>query len=111
MLLAKKIDVMPRSKKRCVKPREPDVFDGTDSNKLDNYIFQLTLYLATISNNFLDNNTWITFTLSYLKGTLLDWFQSEMTYALVTGHTFPVWSTSIATFLTELQHLFGPRCC
>ena len=89
MLLAKKIDAMPHSKKRSIKPREPDVFDGTDSNKLDNYIFQLMLYLATISDNFLDNNTQITFTLSYLKGTPLDWFQSEMTHALATGH--PSW--------------------
>ena len=108
-LLAKKIDAMPRSKKRSVKPREPDVFDGTDPNKLDNYIFQLTLYLATVSDDFPDDNTRITFALSYLKGTPLDWFQSEMTHALATGHTFPVWSTSIAAFLAELRRLFGPR--
>ena len=109
MLLVKKIDVMPHSKKRSVKPREPDLFDGTDPNKSDNYIFQLTLYLAAISNDFLDNNMQITFALSYLKGTLLDWFQSEIIHVLATGNTFPVWSTSIATFLTKLWCLFGPK--
>ena len=74
MLLAKKIDVMPHSKKHSIKPREPDVFNGTDPNKLDNYIFQLMLYLAAIFDNFPDNNMQITFALSYLKETLLDWF-------------------------------------
>ena len=102
MLLAKKIDAMPHSKKHSVKPREPDMFDGTNPNKLDNYIFQLTLYLAAISDNFLDDNTRITFVLSYLKGTSLDWFQLEITHALATSHTFLVWSTSITTFLTKL---------
>ena len=29
--------------------------------------------------------------------------------ALATGHTFPVWSTSIAAFLAELRRLFGPQ--
>ena len=113
MLLVKKIDAMPCSKKRSIKSREPDVFNGTNPNKLDNYIFQLTLYLAAISDDFPDNNMQITFTLSYLKGTPLDWFQLEMTHVLATSHTFLVWSTSITTFLTKLWHLFGPwdsRC-
>jgi hypothetical protein len=109
-LLAKKISKLPQSKSSStIKPRTPDTFDGTDPNKLETFIFQVSMYIAARGNDFRDDESRVTFALSYLKSTPLDWFQTELSHGLTLGGKFPPWFTSYPKFTVELQRLFGPR--
>ena len=110
-MLAKNISKMSSAPKPTngVKPRAPDTFDGTDPLKVDNFTFQCSMYIAACSRDFLDDESRVTFALSYLKGTPLDWFQTELTHAMAQGGQFPPWFASYPAFLEELRRLFGPR--
>jgi len=108
-LLAKKIGRMPSQKpKTLIKPRVPDTFDGSDPNKLEVFLFQCQMYLAVRSDDFPDDESKVTFVLSYLKGSPQDWFQLELNHAM-TSWQLPDWFTTYWTFIDELQRLFGPR--
>jgi len=67
------------------------------------------MYIATCSSDFADDESKVTFVLSYLKGTPLDWFQTELSFAINHGRPTPGWFKSYPEFLSELQRLFGPR--
>jgi len=110
-LLAKRIGNMPASGKTStsVKPRTPDTFDGSDPNKLETFVFQCSMYIAALSKNFPDDESRVTFTISYLKGTLLEWFQAELSHAMTSQGKCPGWFSSYPGFLAELQRHFGPR--
>ncbi len=110
-MLAQNISKMSSAPKssNAVKPRAPDTFDGTDPVKVDNYTFQCSMYIAARSKDFPDDESRVTFALSYLTGTPLDWFQTELTHAMTQGGQFPAWFASYPAFLTELRRLFGPR--
>jgi hypothetical protein len=108
-LLANKIGGMPSQKsKSSIKPRVPDTFDGSDPNKLEAFLFQCQMYLAVRSGDFPDDESKVTFILSYLKGSPQDWFQSELNHAMI-SRQLPDWFASYRTFIEELQRLFGPR--
>lgn len=79
-LLATKISALPgpQAPKSTIKPRVPDVFDGSDSSKLDTFIFQCTMYISARSADFPDVESQVLFAVSYLKGNALDWFQMEL---------------------------------
>jgi hypothetical protein len=96
----------PKSK---VKPRVPDTFDGADPSKLESFIFQCNMYLATRSADFPDDEARVTFAMSYLKGSPQDWFQSEISHVASEGGILPEWFSSYSHFLAELKRLFGPR--
>jgi len=82
-LLANKIGGMPSQKsKTSIKPRVPDTFDGSDPNKLEVFLFQCQMYLAVCSRDFPDDESKVTFVLSYLKESLQDWFQSELNHVM-----------------------------
>src|SRR5580765_7679964 len=49
----------------AIKSRVPDPFDGSDPAKLDNFLFQSTMYIAAHSANFTNNESCVTFMLSY----------------------------------------------
>lgn len=109
-LLAKNIAGMSKADKpTSIKPRAPDTFDGSDPSKLDTFVFQITMYIAARSKDFPDDDSRVTFALSYLKSTPLDWFQTEINHSMTTGGKFPNWFTSFPEFLEELRRLFGPR--
>ena len=61
-------------KKKLSKAKEPDTFDGSDPCKLNSFILQCKLFFAD-NDNYSDNHTKVTFTLSYLQGTALDFFE------------------------------------
>jgi len=83
-LLANKISGMPSQKsKTLIKPCIPDTFDDSNPNKLEVFLFQCQMYLAVHSGDFLDDESQVTFILSYLKESLQDWFQSELNYTMV----------------------------
>jgi len=52
-LLANKIASIPEAlkPKSTIKPRSPDVFDGSDPTKLDVFTFQCSMYMAAHSTN------------------------------------------------------------
>ena len=109
-LLAKKISRLPKPEKpkNSVKPRVPDTFDGTDPHKLETFTFQCSMYLAARSGDFPDEESRVTFVLSYLKGTPLDWFQTEVGQGITDGG-LPDWFSNYPAFIKELQRHFGPR--
>jgi hypothetical protein len=110
-LLANKIAGMPSASKpkSQVKPRVPDTFDGSDPSKLETFIFQCNMYLATRSSDFSDDESRVSFALSYLKGSPQDWFQSEISHVASEGGRLPEWFIRYPSFLSELKRLFGPR--
>src|SRR5580765_4518056 len=78
-LLTNKIGSISGSKsKNAIKPRVPDTFDGTDPQKLQTFTFQCSMYLSARASDFPDKESKVTFALSYLKGTPLDWFYAEI---------------------------------
>jgi hypothetical protein len=91
------------------KPQAPDVFDGSDPNRIDTFILQCSMYCALRSSDFPDETAKVSFMLSYLKGSPLDWFQTELSQAMTGYGPPPPWFSSVATFTEELYRLFGPR--
>ncbi len=100
--------IAPKSKS-TIKPRVPDVFDGSDPGKLEMFTFQCSMYITACAKNFPDDNTRVTFALSYLKGPPLDWFQTELSHAINEGGKFPKWFDSYPEFVADIRKLFGPR--
>jgi hypothetical protein len=109
-LLAQKLGSISDPKpKNAAKLRNPDVFDGTDPTKIEAFVFQCLMYFSTRRNDFPDDQSRVTFALSYLKGNPLDWFQSDMTRSLEESNDMPDWMDDYPTFIAELRRLFGPR--
>ena len=108
-LLTQKIGGMPTLKnKSLIKPCVPDTFNGSYLHKLEAFLFQCQVYLAVHSGDFLDNESCVTFILSYLKESPQDWFQSELSHSVTSGQ-LPKWFSSYQDFTSELQHIFGPH--
>ena len=57
-----------------VKTKEPDVFDGSDPRKLNNFILLCNLYFKN-NTNYSDDEPKVTFALSHLRGTALEYFE------------------------------------
>jgi len=93
----------------AIKFRIPDIFDGSDPSALDAFTFQCSMYIAARSADFPDDESRVTFVLSYLGGTALDWFQSELNCAICDGDNFPIWFQSYSAFISELRLRFGPQ--
>jgi hypothetical protein len=67
-------DELCRKKTSKSKVKEPDMFDGSDPKKLNNFILLCNVYFC---NNFYysDDNTKVSFSLTHLRGTALDFFE------------------------------------
>ena len=76
-LLANKIASIPEAlkPKSTIKPRSPDVFDGSDPTKLDVFTFQCSMYIAAHPTDFPDQQSRVAFSLSFLN-TYLSWIKS-----------------------------------
>lgn len=110
-LLASKIGAIadtPKSRS-SVKPRTPDSFDGSDPYKLEAFTFQCSMYISARSSDFPDDESRVTFALSYLKGSALEWFSTELNHAMSNKGKFPDWFLSYTKFISELNRTFGPR--
>ena len=110
-LLANRIAAFPAAPKpkSKIQTRVPDIFDGTDPTKIDNFIFQCSMYITARSADFPDDESCVAFVLSYLKGVPLNWFQGEMTNSISDNGNLPAWFLTFPMFLKELWRLFGPR--
>src|SRR6266481_9268034 len=102
-VLASAIDRVVKSNlPNKVKLRDPDLFDGSDTQKLRTFILQSKLNFRNCSDLFQDDTTKVNYMLSYLKGTALDCFKPAL---LETPE--PTWLSDFALFLEELEASFG----
>ena len=81
-----------------------DVFNGSNTCKLQPFLVQCTLNFHNHPDAFTSNNDKVTFVLSYLKGTMLDWFKPSLT----SGKS-PPWLDDYSNFIGELKNNFGPH--
>jgi Domain of unknown function (DUF4939)/Zinc knuckle len=95
--------------RNSVKPRHPDTFDGSNPNKLETFIFQCSLYISARASDFPDEESRVNFAMSFLTGSALDWFSSELSQAIDENLEYPAWYTSYPRFVAELKSTFGPR--
>ena len=58
--------------------REPKPFNGSDTPKLQPFLTQCFLNFWDQPDAFADDSAKVTYTLSYLKGTVLDWFEPSL---------------------------------
>ena len=84
--------------------REPDQFDGSDTRKLQPFLTQCLLNFRDRPDAFSDNGAKVTYVLSFLHGTALDWFEPTLT----SGRYAP-WLTDYSAFVSELRNNFGPH--
>ena len=82
---------------------EPDPFNGSDTQKLQPFLTQCFLNFQDCPNVFTDDSAKVTYTLSYLKGTALDWFEPSLT----SGNNLS-WLSNYSKFVSELRSHFGP---
>ena len=92
-LLANKIASIPEAPKpkSTIKPRSSNVFDSSDPTKLDVFTFQCSMYMAARPTVFPNQQSQVAFSLSFLKGVLLDWFQGELTWTMASSGDFLKW--------------------
>ena len=103
MLLTQSL-LSPKKSTAQTKVREPDVFNGSDTRKLQPFLVQCTLNFHNHPDTFTSNSDKVIFALSYLKGTTLDWFEPSLT----SGKS-PPWLDNYSDFVGELKNNFGPH--
>ena len=84
--------------------REPDQFDGSDTHKLQPFLTQCLLNFHDHPDAFSDDSAKVTYVLSFLHGTALDWLEPTLT----SGRYAP-WLTDYSTFVSKLWNNFGPH--
>ena len=75
---------------------------SSDLHKLQPFLVQCTLNFHNRPDTFTSNSDKVTFTLSYLKGTGLDWFEPSLT----SSESSP-WLDDYSNFVGELKNNFG----
>jgi hypothetical protein len=96
----------PKQSSARTKTREPDTFDGSDSRKLQPFLLQCHLNFWDRSDAFSSGSAKVTYALSYLKGTALDWFEPALLGADLINE--PIWLSDYEEFVSELKVNFGP---
>ena len=82
---------------------EPDPFDSSDTYKLQPFLIQCFLNFRDQPDVSTDDSAKVTYTLSYLKGTALNWFEPSLT----SGIDIP-WLSDYSKFVSKLYSHFGP---
>src|SRR3979490_2070229 len=90
---------MPRTK-----VRDPDPFDGSDPKKLQSFLVQCGLNFRDRPDAFDSNSAKVTYVLSYLTGTALDWFEPALS-----SDDEPTWLDDYPYFISKLKDNFGPH--
>jgi Domain of unknown function (DUF4939) len=83
---------------------EPDPFDGSNTHKLQPFLVQCQLNFHDHPDAFTSDEAKVTFVLSYLKGTTLDYLEPT----LMDPDENPIWSTNYSDFTSKLRTNFGP---
>ena len=84
--------------------REPDQFDGSDTCKLQPFLTQCLLNFHNHPDAFSNDSAKVTYILSFLHGTVLDWFKPTLT-----SGCYAPWLTNYSAFISELRNNFGPH--
>ena len=103
MLLTQSLSSLKKSAAQT-KVRELDVFNGSNTHKLQPFLVQCTPNFRNHPDAFTSDSDKVTFALSYLKGTVLDWFKLSLT----SGES-PPWLDNYSDFVRELKNNFGPH--
>lgn len=88
---------------RTAKTKEPDTFDGSDPRKLNNFILLCNLYFRN-SSSYSDDEAKVTFALSHLRGTALEYFEPSF----LESEEAPEWLSDWSAFIGSLRTQFGP---
>jgi hypothetical protein len=86
------------------KPREPETFDGSDLEKLQQFLVLLKLNFKSRPRAFTDDASCVNYALSYLHGSTLEWFEPDI---LGPAHNTP-WLNDFDEFEADLHANFGP---
>ena len=97
-LLAGSIQAPHPAAPQCTKIREPDPFDGSDPKKLQPFLVQLELNFRDQPDAFQLDSYKVNYTLSFLKGTALDYFEPS----LMDLHANPAWSDNYNKLISKL---------
>ena len=82
--------------------KEPDIFDGSEPQKLDSFILLCNLYFRH-NSAFSRDEEKITFALSHLQGTALELFEPTILDPSINPH----WSHDWSEFVQTLQTYFA----
>ena len=83
--------------------KEPDLFDGSKPDKLNNFILLCNLYFRC-NSAFSDDEKKVTFALSHLRGTALALFEPS----ILDFSEIPHWLHDWSAFVRALRTHFGP---
>src|SRR6202046_5566607 len=83
--------------------KEPDTFDGSEPRKLNNFILLCNLYFRN-DPYYADDEAKVTFALSYLHGTALEYFEPS----ILNSEDAPAWMDHWPAFVRTLRTQFGP---
>ncbi|KIJ46825.1 hypothetical protein M422DRAFT_249567 [Sphaerobolus stellatus SS14] len=61
--------------RKGIKPRDPDTYDGTNPEKLQNFLFLCSLVFKSKAKTYKSNKSKIYFALSFLRGAALEYFE------------------------------------
>ena len=84
--------------------REPDQFNRSDTCKLQPFLTQCLLNFHDRPEAFSDDSAKVTYVLSFLHRTALDWFEPTLT-----SGCYAPWLTDYSTFVSKLRNNFGPH--
>ena len=85
--------------------RDPDMFDGSDSKKLRGFLLQCKLNFWSKLKSFCTKQLKVNYSLSFLKGTSLDYFELYLTNDPANKLT---WLNNYELFIKEILINFGP---
>ena len=74
------------------------MFDGSDLKKLNNFILLCNLYFCS-SSTYSDNSAKVNFSLSYLRGMALEYFEPT----LLDSEEVPDWMDDWSTFVCNIR--------
>ena len=81
---------------------EPDIFNGSDTRKLQAFLVQCQLNFNSKLQVFQTDASKVNYMISYLKGTTLDWFKPGLM-----SDDPPDWISNYSEFTSELKCNFG----
>ena len=95
----------PNTNSRGTKACIPNTFSGTESDKLNNFLFQCRLYFRANPAQFDMDIAKINFAMTYLTGVAQDWFEvglNQEDQGILQG-----WLSDWNLFVDELRRHFG----
>ena len=110
LLLADAIQNLNRGLRKLQRPsstkvKDPEPFDGTNPNKLREFLVSCSLVFSDRPDSFRKDEKMVRYVISYLKGPALDWFEP-----VIMGDVddIPNWLSDFNAFVKELTDHFGP---